>query len=212
MRLRYWIRTGMQTLLITLGAAVFYGLLIWLQGQSIHPEDVFSMLTIYLLMFGTIMPMVMNMGVYKFNLSLASSFGSTRNEALVGLQLFRLLPAVLTTALVMLLNWFAGPAALFLWETALALSLGLALIGSSGGVILGVLFSRFGKLAAILSGVVFVMIGMGCGLLAGMDVLDGAAIAAPGKLVWLLPGIGLILYSLSMIPEQRTVWKYNVKL
>lgn len=212
MRLRYWIRTGLQTLLITLGAAVFYGLLIWLQGQSTDPEDIFSMLTIYLLMFGTIMPMVMNLSVYKFNLSLAISFGSTRNEALLGLQLFRLLPTFLTTALVVLLTLLAGPAALFSPGTALALSLGLALIGCAGGVVLGVLFTKFGKLAAILSGVVFVLIGMGCGVMAGAGILDGISAMDPGRLVWLVPGIGLILYSLSMIPEHRTVWKYIVQL
>ena len=37
-------------------------------------------------------------------------------------------------------------------------------------------------------------------------------ITLTGRLPWLVLAIGLFLYSISMIPEHRTVWKCNVKL
>ena len=88
MRLRYWLKSGFQTFGLVIGACLIYGLLMALQMQDAL-SDMFTLMPVYLLLFGGMMLLAMNIGVYKFNLQLALAFGSTRNEAILGLNLFR---------------------------------------------------------------------------------------------------------------------------
>ena len=107
MRLRFWIDSGLQTFAAAIGACGFYALLMYIQLGS-NVQDLLSTIPVYLLAFGGIMLMVMNIGVYKFHLHLALSFGSTRNEAILGLNLFRLIPAVLMAATLVILSRLPG--------------------------------------------------------------------------------------------------------
>ena len=102
MRLRYWIRSGFQTFGIVVAACAAYSVLMYLQMDDIF-SGIMILMPLYLLLFGGMMLLAMSIGVYKFNLQLALSFGSTRNEAIVGLNLFRVIPTLLLTALLALL-------------------------------------------------------------------------------------------------------------
>mgnify|MGYP003303184966 CR=1 FL=1 len=107
MRLRFWIVSGLQTFAAAIGACGFYALLMYIQLGS-NVQDLLSTIPVYLLAFGGMMLMVMNIGVYKFHLHLALSFGSTRNEAILGLNLFRLIPAVLMAAVLTAMTFLPG--------------------------------------------------------------------------------------------------------
>ena len=179
MKLKYWITSGFQTLLYVVLATSVYGLMMTLQMSNMDWMDLLMLLPIYLLLFGAMMQMAMTIGVYKLSLNLVLAFGSTRNEALLGLQLLRLIPALSTTALICILLALAGENAIVSPGSALPVALGVT------GGILAVLSSQTRWLQYLADHMGF---------------------------SWLVFGIGLILYALSMIPEHRTVWKYSVRM
>ena len=214
MKLKYWITSGFQTLLYVALASFLYGLLLTLQSSYMDWSDLLMLLPIYLLLFGAIMLMAMTIGVYKLNLNLVLAFGSTRNEALFGLQLFRLIPTLSIAALVCILLALAGENAIVSPGSALPVALGVSLAGSAFGTVIGVVYTRFGKLATVLTVLVMVALGITGGILA---VLSSQTqwlqyLVSHMGFSWLVLSIGLILYALAMIPEHRTVWKYSVRM
>ena len=214
MKLKYWIGSGLETLLIVLGTTLFYGLIMTLQSQYMDWNDLLMMLPIYLLLFGGVMQLAMTVGVYKLNVNLSLSFGSTRNEVLLGLQLFRLIPTLCNTALICILLALAGENALFTPWTALPIALGIGLACGACGTVIGVAYARFGKLATVLVVLVMVVLGITGGILAVMSSQTQWLQSLVNHIgfSWLVFGIGLILYALAMIPEHRTVWKYSVRM
>lgn len=214
MRLRFWLKTGLQTSGIVIGGTVLYGSMMFIQSSYTTWQDVLMVIPVFFLLFGGMMMTAMLIGVYKLGLPLVLSFGSTRNEVLLGLQVARLLPIVLTTALLVLLTALSGENAFLpLWAvvpTALGIYLAFAALGS----ILGVVITRYGKFAGVATAVFIILCGFGGGFATAFasetSLLE--TITQRNGLPWLALGIGLMLYSISMIPEQRTVWKCNVKL
>ena len=94
------------------------------------------------------------------------------------------------------------------------LGIGAFLITSALGSVLGVIFTKYGKAATIITVISIFLVAFGAGFLAAFTEDNGflAGVTFSGKLPWLVLAVGLFLYSISMIPEQRTVWKCNVKL
>ena len=214
MKLKYWITSGFQTLLYVVLATSVYGLMMTLQMSNMDWMDLLMLLPIYLLLFGAMMQMAMTIGVYKLSLNLVLAFGSTRNEALLGLQLLRLIPALGTTALICILLALAGENAIVSPGSALPVALGVSLAGSAFGTVIGVVYTRFGKLATVLTVLGMVALGITGGILA---VLSSQTrwlqyLADHMGFSWLVLSIGLIFYAMAMIPEHRTVWKYSVRM
>lgn len=214
MKLKYWIGCGFQTLLIVVGSSLFYGLMMTLQSSYMDWNDLLMLLPIYLLLFGGVMQLAMTIGVYKLNLNLCLALGSTRNEALLGLQLFRLIPTLFNTALICVLLAAAGENAFFTPLAALPISLGIGLAGGALGTVIGVVYTRFGRLATVLTVLLMVALGITGGVLAAMSSETQwlQYLVSHIGFSWLALGIGLILYGVAMIPEHRTVWKYSVRM
>lgn len=213
MRLRFWIKSGLQTFFLVVSACLLYGFLMGIQLQDAL-SDMFVLMPVYLLLFGGMMLLTMNIGVYKFNLQLALAFGSTRNEAIVGLNLSRLIPSLLLTAVLVIFCGLPVAEAPVSPVQAIPLGLGVYLFFGALGSVIGVIFTKYGKVVAIVTAVLLVLICGVCGFLAGFSGSNsflGSLIFSAG-LPWLVLGIGLLAYALSQIPEQRTVWKCNVKL
>jgi len=213
MRLRYWIRSGFQTFLWVVVACAFYAFLMFIQMDDFLQGALIN-LPIYLLLFGGMMLMGMNIGAYKFNLQLALSFGSTRNEAIVGLNLMRLIPALLLTALVALLCSLTDAANILTAAQAIPVGLGVYLTCGALGSVVGVVFTKYGKIATVVTVIAFFLVAAGAGFLAGFsgDERFLARVTFGGDLPWLILAIGLFIYAIASIPEQRTVWKCNVKM
>lgn len=214
MKLKYWITSGFQIFLIVVAASFLYGLLITVQNSYMDWNDLWVLLPIYQLLFGGMMQLAQTTGVYKLNLNLALAFGSTRNEALLGLQLFRLIPTLCNTALICVLQAVAGENAIFTPLTALPISLGIGLAGGALGTVIGIVYARFGRLATVLTVLVMVALGITGGVLAVMSSETQwlQYLVSHIGFSWLALGIGLILYGVAMIPEHRTVWKYSVRM
>lgn len=214
MKLKYWITSGFQILLIVVAASFLYGLLMTLQSSYMDWNDLLMLLPVYLLLFGGMMQLAQTVGVYKINVNLSLSFGSTRNEVLLGLQLFRLIPTLFNAALICVILALAGEKALFPPLAALPIALGIGLAGGACGTVIGVTYARFGRLATVLTVLVMVALGITGGVLAVMSSEPQwlQSLVRHMGFSWLVFCIGLILYGAAMIPEHRTVWKYSVRM
>lgn len=214
MRLKFWFKTGLETFGIVVGATALYSFMMFIQSSYTTWEDVLMVLPVFFLLFGGMILLAMLIGVYKLSVPLVLSFGSTRNEVLLGLQVVRLLPVVLTTALMVLLTTLSGEDAFLPLWAVVPTSLGVYLAFSAVGSILGVVITRYGKIAGIITAAIILLGAFAGGFFAAFSGEDGLleTITRLNSLPWLALGLGLILYSISMIPEHRTVWKCNVKL
>ena len=91
--------------------------------------------------------------------------------------------------------------------------MGAFLITSSLGSIIGVIFTKYGKLATVITAISIFLVAFGAGMMAALSEKLGTVLVVFSRgLHWLVLAAGLFLYSISMIPEQRIVWKCNVKL
>lgn len=213
MRLRFWVKQGLDSLLMALGASALYILL-----MSIQTDDGLAGLLVlaplYLLLFGGFMTMAFLIGIYKMSVPLALSFGSTRNEVLLGLQIMRLFPIAGIPTLAALLTAVSGEPTSMPAAILLPLGIGFIMIMSALGSVFGVIYTKFGKFATVAAVISISLGGLAGGVFAAvagdsnpMDWLTGQ-----DRLGLLVLGIGLFVYSIAMIPEQRTVWQCNVKL
>lgn len=214
MRLRFWLKNGLELLGMTVGISAFYCALMWIQLETGGWSDVLSLLPVCLIIFGAFMFAITAIGLYKMTISLVLSFGSTRREVLMGLQLYRLLPAVGIALLAALLTVIPGVEPVFSPCTTLLLSLGAFLLGGAAGAVLGMVSYRFGKVGTVITVICLGLFGFGLGLLAAFSA-DGqswlSALAERGGLPWLCLGLGAAAYLLVMIPESRIVRSYQVK-
>lgn len=214
MRLRFWIKGGLQTLATVAGASALYGLLMWVQSSNITLEETLSFLPFYLVTFGAIMLLAMTVSVYKAMLPLALSFGSTRREAFVGLQVFRLLPTAAVALLLVLLFLVPGTEMVLGLSAVVLLTAGLFLFVGAIGSGLGMIYVRFGKLGTILMVVTLLVLGLalGIGAVLGLSSVKFDVAVSLRWLPWLVLATGAAVYLLMLIPEFRTVRKYQIKL
>lgn len=214
MRLRYWVRNCLQNLALVLGASLFYAALMLLQMDD-GLQAMRNLLPLYILLFGGVMLAAMNIAAYKFNLPLALAFGSTRREAMAGLNLQRLLPAVV---LILLAAIFSDADASLPAAQLLPAGLGWFLFLSALGSAAGMIYQRFGKVIAVVTTMLLILAGMATGMLVSMLSANAIwrpwhALAANANLLaWAALAVGLAAYAAILIPEKRTVWSCNVKL
>jgi len=212
MRLKFWIKQGFEIFGVILGASMLYGFLMFIQTGD-GWVGLLSTFPLYLLLFGAMLMTTMTIGIYKMAVPLAISFGSTRNEVLLGLQLFRIIPILLIPAIATLLTAIAGENAAMPLNIVFPLGVGAFLITGALGSFLGAIFTKYGKVATIVTVISIFFVAFGAGFLAAFSEDLGTSFTAFARGIhWLVLAAGLFLYSISMIPEQRTVWKCNVKL
>lgn len=214
MRLRFWFRSSLQTLAAILGASALYGLLMGLQLDGAGLPDILGLMPMYLTLFGAIMLLAMMLAVYKFTLNLAISLGSTRREAFAGLQVLRLVPILVTVAVVALIMMIPGVE--FFWGPAVLIpaALGLFLFTGAVGSVFGMVYLRFGKLGTVLTVLVLILVGILGGVLAvlGFQVSRFSLSFSASRIPWLVLAAGAVVYALMLIPESRIIRKYQVKM
>lgn len=211
MRLQYWLRLARGNIGSILGVSALYSLLMLVQSDSLLGYT-FPQLPLFLLLFGAFLSLGLSLGVYRLPVSLALSFGSTRREVLAGLQLYRLLPALLLPLCVAGLNALAGENAIFPAADILPLGIGVFLSFGAIGSLLSAVLVRFGTAAAIVTGIFVVVIGLPGGIVGAMMSFSRGSILPGGVSPWLLLGLGAVLHALSCIPEWRLVRSHNVRL
>ena len=212
MRLRFWIKQGFETVFMILLCSLVYGFFMFVQGND-GWIGLLVLLPLYLLLFGALLMIAMTTAIHKLAVPLAISFGSTRNEVLLGLQLYRVIPVCLIPALATILTALGGEQSALPVSAVFPLGVGAFLLTSAFGSILGVIYVKHGKIATLVVVISFLTAGFAGGFGAAFSKGFGLSpLSLSGAIPWLVLAAGLFLYAIAMIPEQRIVWKYNVKL
>lgn len=213
MRLGYWVKTAFQSAGAIIAGAAMYTVMMYAMGMEGGFQQLLSMAAVYLMLFGAGMSLLYGVTVYKLHLPLAVSFGSTRKEAAVGLQCYRLIFTGLIAAAATILWLLSGEDGFGSAPVFIPVGVTVLLIAGAVGTVLGVVSARFGRVAVIVTSLLTVLLIAG-GVFATILFL----LTAEGEILfpqwswWVMPLAGIVLHLLSMIPERRMVYKYNVKL
>ena len=207
MRLKDWVKTALQYSGIVVGASLLYGVLM-------EPTDLKMMMNMtgtYMLMFGAAMTMLFGITVYKVMLPVSLGFGSTRKEAFVGMQCFRLIYCAIVTAVALLVFLLNGVIGMAEFKPLAPICIGLMPLFGALGAVLGIIGNRFGKSTMAVVSAVGALLVMG--ILFGTLMLFAFLEDKIGVLgMWMFPVLGLVIYGLTCIWEHKKVMKYCVKL
>jgi hypothetical protein len=207
MRLKDWVKTALQYSGIVVGASLLYGVLM-------EPTDLKMMMNMtgtYMLMFGAAMTMLFGITVYKVMLPVSLGFGSTRKEAFVGMQCFRLIYCAIVTAVALLVFLLNGEIGMAEFKPLAPICIGLMPLFGALGAVLGIIGNRFGKSTMAVVSAVGALLVMG--ILFGTLMLFAFLEDKIGVLgMWMFPVLGLVIYGLTCIWEHKKVMKYCVKL
>lgn len=207
MRLKDWVKTALQYSGIVVGASLLYGVLM-------EPTDLKMMMNMtgtYMLMFGAAMTVLFGITVYKVMLPVSLGFGSTRKEAFVGMQCFRLIYCAIVTAVALLVFLLNGEIGMAEFKPLAPICIGLMPLFGALGAVLGIIGNRFGKSTMAVVSAVGALLVMG--ILFGTLMLFAFLEDKIGVLgMWMFPVLGLVIYGLTCIWEHKKVMKYCVKL
>lgn len=208
MRLRFWWREAAVNLATSLGASVAYGILMALQMNG-----ALSMMPFYLSVSGMFVNLGMSMTVYRSSVPLSLSFGSTRGETIVGLQVYHLLPAVVLPAVSGVICALPGIDSFLAAGEMIALGVGLFLLLTAVGILLGGLHIRFGLAATLMTAVAVVVVAIGGGIIGVLVVSDQLKwVLLSGSVQWIVLAVGTVAYGLAALLERTIVRRYAVKL
>ena len=118
---------------------------------------------------------------------------------------------LLLTALLTLMpsvEAFWGPA------VVIPAALGLFLATGAFGSLLGMVYLRFGKLGAVLSVILFILIGITGGVLTVMAIQANrfSLSISAAWIPWTILAAGAVIYGLMMLLESNVVRKYQVRM
>lgn len=212
MRLRFWWREAAVNLATSLGASVAYGILMALQMNGSFSQ-VMSMMPFYLSVSGMFVNLGMGLTVYRSSVPLSLSFGSTRGETIVGLQVYHLLPAVVLPAVSGVICALPGIDSFLSAGEMIALGVGLFLLLTAVGILLGGLHIRFGLAATLMTAVAVVVVAIGGGIVGVLVVSDQLKwVLLSGSVQWIVLAVGAVAYGLAALLERTIVRRYAVKL
>lgn len=207
MRLKDWFKSGLQFGTIVVAASFVYGLLMGTNGVG----ELLTMAAMYMLLVGALINVLYNLGVYKTILPVALSFGSTRKEAFVGMQCYRLVYAGLVMIAAIPLYLLAGEEGAHDMKLMVPLGIGLMLVTNAFGAVLGMIGNRFGKGATAVVTIIGALVSVA--IMVGTLVLLAFFEEQIGVVgFWMFPAVGLVVYTLVSIVEYKYVFKYSVKL
>ena len=211
MRLAYWFQFGIKTLVTIAGACAIYGFLIWIQMDADFLEFLGMSAPLMMIFFGAVMLFAFGMAQYRMALNLSLSFGSTRREAMVGLHLYRLIPAIGVTALAVLIPLAFGQELLFGTRATILVGVGIMLLGSAVGMMTGLIDLRFGKAVSIIVCVLIVLAGSICGGFAIISADEVTSFVRKLPVSSLVALAGVSAYLLVSVPEVLAVRRDQVK-
>ena len=209
MRLRYWAQEALKFTGIIMAAAFVYTLLMMVQDTRETCNEYLEMGALYLGMFGACMCMILGTSIYQVHAPLAISLGSTRKEVLFGIQCYRFVIASILLAVAALLLMLTGETAQSLVWTILPLGVATFMVFNGIGAVLGCLSTKLGRGALIAVSILTMLLCVG-GLGAAVLII-ALKYSLQGNVVWIVLGIGTLVYALSMIFEAQTIKKFSVK-
>lgn len=205
MRRFHWIKEGLVQTAVILGAAAVYTLFLFMTGDSTKSlHDYFEMATIYLVGMAVIMPAIFNIYTYAQTVPLTLSFGVTRKEVWLGLQLYRiamLLPVVGAIVLLFVL----GSRVDILASLVLTLAGGLYFSGIGG--FSGALTVKLGRGTLLMIALVWIVSLALAAVLVVIPVVNKKV----DILIYILPLVGTLVYTLCTCFEKKAIKALCVK-
>lgn len=214
MRLGYWFKRSLINFSIIIGATLMYTVMMSFSSPMNEADSSgFPIAAIYLALFGVIMGAVLNSTLYTLHLPLSLSFGSTRKEAVIGMQCYRISYALLLPLMIALLFFLFTPELVPLLIWVIPVLVGLLLFCGALGCGIGIVTVKYSKRVAAVCGILMSLALMA--LLFGTIfflILSEETVEIPGYLSWLMFAVGIATHGIILIPEIKTVYHYNVKL
>ena len=207
MRLKDWFKSGLQYAAIIIFASAIYGVLM----EPTNLDEMVSMAAMYMLLFGGVMSLLFSISVYKVMLPVSLGFGSTRREAFVGIQCYRVVYMVLVSAAAVGLYLLGGKMGLTELKVLAPIGIGLMPLMTAVGAVIGMVGSRFGKGVMAAMTVIGSLIAVAI-MLATLILCDVFEEQIGSFGLWMMPVAGLLVYGLVSIFEYKSVKKYSVKL
>lgn len=205
MRRFHWIKEGLVQTAVILGAAAVYTLFLFMTGDSSKSlHDYFEMATIYLVGMAVIMPAIFNIYTYAQTVPLTLSFGVTRKEVWLGLQLYRiamLLPVVGAIVLLFVL----GSRVDILASLVLTLAGGLYFSGIGG--FSGALTVKLGRGTLLMIALVWIVSLALAAVLVVIPVVNEKV----DILIYILPPVGALVYTMCTCFEKKAIKALCVK-
>ena len=206
MRHLYWTKVAIRFIASILLSTFIYSFLLsfGINNNDSTTNTLFMSGMIYLIIFGSLMILFFNVGVYQVHLPLSISFSSTRNEALKGLQFSRLTILVSMTIITQLFTFFIPSDWNFAPYTLTVLTACIYLLCCSIGVLIGSVYNKLNKTVLGILRIAAVPIGL---ILSAVMAL----LIIAGILVWLILGMSILFYGLCCLAEIRAIQKLYVR-
>ena len=212
MRRLYWVKEGLKVVGFIFGAAVLYSLLMaFMTAEEAPLQDFLQQSTVYFATMSIVMAFLNNMCVHQTIIPISLSFGCTRKESILGIQLFRLtvLLFLLIGASVMIGLMLSD---IFILFEAIPIMIGAYLFFAGLGGLLGTFASNVPKIVlGVLSGlaIVFVIILCTIILLATMGLETDVEVYT--YFSWFALIIGVATYGICSIFEVRSIRRHYVR-
>lgn len=209
MRLRYWLAEGGRITLSVFVSSLLYSLLMGVNSFTGDPMDALRTGSMYLLLFGTIMSMALCANVYLIHVNLSLSFGCTRKEAFLGLQVFRLaiaVPVILVSGGLMAL---AGGSREISPGMMMGAGAAAFLLNNALGGVLGILSTRRRRAFLVAVQIVLTILGTGLVGFALYMLIFEWELQLWG--LGILLAVGAALYGLSSAAEWRCLKRLSVR-
>lgn len=206
MRLRFWVKGGLTNTLICIAASAVYT---FLQANSTSGNENLSILcVIYLIFMGALFSLIYAVNASRGQLPLVLSFGSTRREAYIGVQLFRVIPFVCITILSTLICILTDLHEIISPLNVILLCGFTFPLANALGLLATLAKERFGNVAMIL-GIAFSVLFFSGAIL--VFVLHVIGLIAFNALPVLLP-LGIGLYLIATAWEHKSLQRAVVDL
>lgn len=205
MRRFHWIKEGLVQTAVILGAAAVYTLFLFMTGDSSKSlHDYFEMATIYLVGMAVIMPAIFNIYTYAQTVPLTLSFGVTRKEVWLGLQLYRIAMLLPVGGAIVLL-FVLGSRVDILASLVLTLAGGLYFSGIGG--FSGALTVKLGRGTLLMIALVWIVSLALAAVLVVIPVVNEKVYI----LIYILPLVGALVYTLCTCFEKKAIKALCVK-
>lgn len=222
MKCEKWLKLALTITLMAIAFSLFFMMVMLLTGNGYGVsgnEAVFfiSLLPEYLMLGCGLFTLIMGITGYNCYLPVLVSFGCKRRDAMVGLQILERVPAMLCVlvgaAISFAIRNDVTRSFLEIWPMLFCI---LWIAGSVSGIA-GSLSVRFGRIATVITTLVFVLCGMAGGFVGGVSSGGGLPAAGMGGdivafLTPVLAAAAVVLWAAELIVSYRILRKYEVKL
>ena len=208
MRMRYWLKITGRTLLTGLLGGLVMSLYMMLINSSMTWQDLVGMLPLYQLTMGAMGLFVWNSTAIRSWLPVAIGFGCTRKEALLGLQLQRILAVLGVAVIVAAFSFIKSDYAQILRDHALA-GIGVLLLVASVGDLFGLAYERFSA-----KGILVLVVVVAMAIIFGITLFTLSALRRqdlPKNIDLIVTAAALALWAIDALAQRAMLRRYAVQ-